>query len=76
MVAVGGGVTTLAGSAGLPGSLDGVGSSALFNNPRGIAVTPDGSTLYVYDVINKAIRKLVKGAGSWTVSTDFGGLPV
>jgi DNA-binding beta-propeller fold protein YncE len=76
MVAAGGGVITLAGSPGLPGSLDGVGSSALFNNPRGIAVTPDGSTLYVYDVLNKAIRKLVKGSGSWTVSTISGVSPL
>jgi len=69
MAAVGGGVTTLVGSPGLPGSLDGAGSSALFNNPRGIAVTPDGSTVYVYDATNKAIRKLTKSAGTWTSST-------
>jgi len=76
MVAAGGGVTTLAGSPGIPGSVDGIGSNALFNNPRGIAVTPDGSTIYVYDVLNKAIRKLVKGAGSWTVSTISGVSPL
>src|SRR5215212_5094992 len=31
-------VTTLAGSPGLPGSVDGVGRGARFNTPRGIAV--------------------------------------
>ena len=72
MFAATGGVTTLAGSPGLGGFLDGTGAAALFNNPRGIAVKADGSAIYVYDATNKAIRLLTKGATNWTVSTISG----
>jgi DNA-binding beta-propeller fold protein YncE len=65
-VAVGGGITTIAGTPGVTGNLD---SPPLFNGPRGIAVTPDGNTVYVYDSGNKMIRRLVNSGGTWTVST-------
>ncbi|MBI5236170.1 MAG: hypothetical protein HY886_07980 [Deltaproteobacteria bacterium] len=49
-------VTTPVGSAGNPGSTDGVGSAARFYNPRGIIA--DGTNLYVADSSNNAIRKI------------------
>jgi sugar lactone lactonase YvrE len=50
-------VTTLAGRTGVSGSTDGVGSSALFNHPDGIAVDGDG-TVYVADRNNNIVRSL------------------
>ncbi|EOD06265.1 hypothetical protein EMIHUDRAFT_258974 [Emiliania huxleyi CCMP1516] len=39
--------TTLAGSAsGTPAFADGTGTAASFNRPSGVAVSPDGGTLY------------------------------
>jgi len=49
-------VTTLAGS-GVPGSTDGTGASAQFNNPVGIAVNSAG-TIYVADQTNHRIRAI------------------
>ena len=49
-------VTTIAGSAGINGSTDGVGSSARFKYPRGVAVS--GNFLYVTDTGNNTIRKI------------------
>jgi len=48
-------VTTLAGT-GSTGSANGTGTSASFNNPRGI--TTDGTNLYVADYSNHRIRKI------------------
>jgi sugar lactone lactonase YvrE len=50
-------VSTLAGSAGSPGSFDGVGNSARFQNPAGVALD-DGGNLYVADEGNHTIRKI------------------
>ena len=56
-IAPGGVVTTLAGKAGVSGSIDGTGTNALFYQPQGVAV--DGSTnLYVADTGNYTIRKI------------------
>ena len=49
-------VTTLAGSAGVTGYTDGIGSVARFNMPYGI--TTDGTNLYVADQGNYTIRKI------------------
>ena len=76
MFAAAGGVTTLAGNPGVGGFVDGTGATALFNNPRGIAVKADGSAIYVYDASNKSIRAMVKGASGWTVSTIPGTSPI
>ena len=62
-------VTLLAGSAENPGTSDGIGSAARFNNPQGIAAV--GTDLYVADAGNHAIRK-VTAAG---VVTTIAGLP-
>ncbi len=56
IVIASGAVTTLAGTVGVPGSLDGTGSAALFNNPFGI--TTDGTSLYVVDTLNNTIRQI------------------
>jgi hypothetical protein len=50
-------VTTLAGSAGLSGSIDGTGSAARFNSPNGVAVDSSGN-VYVADTYNHVIRKI------------------
>lgn len=49
-------VTTLAGTAGLPGSDDGTGSAAGFRFPSGIAVDAN-ENIYVADTYNHTIRK-------------------
>jgi hypothetical protein len=65
-----GNVFLLAGSAGLPGSADGVGGSALFNYPEGIAIDGSGN-LYVADTSNQLIRKITPAG---VVSTMAGTL--
>jgi len=47
--------TTLAGQAGSTGSSDGIGSTARFNHPKGVAVDSAGN-LYVADTENHTIR--------------------
>ena len=51
------GGTTLAGLAGSPGSADGTGSNARFNDPSGVAVDSAGN-VYVADSYNDTIRKV------------------
>ena len=55
----GGLVSTIAGS-GAPGSLDGQGTTATFNDPEGIAVDVLGN-IYVSDAGNNKIRKIAPG---------------
>ena len=62
-------VTTLAGTAGVAGSLDGTGTAARFNQPSGVAVDNSGN-LYVADSGNNQIRKVVIATG---VVTTFAG---
>ncbi len=50
-------LTTLAGMAGVRGSVDGTGSSARFNSPQGVALDGSGN-LYVADTFNNTIRKI------------------
>ena len=59
-------VTTHAGDEDKTGTLDGNGTSAEFNNPKGI--TSDGTYLYVSDSSNNTIRKITI-ASPQTVST-------
>ncbi|MBL9214422.1 MAG: hypothetical protein JNG83_02990 [Opitutaceae bacterium] len=73
-------VTTLAGSAGTTGSIDGTGTAARFNYPRAVAVDA-GGTVYVADAINNTIRKVTADgvvttlAGMWSAygGTDGNG---
>ncbi|MDH5716467.1 MAG: DUF4215 domain-containing protein [Spirochaetia bacterium] len=53
---VSGQVSTLAGKVGVSGSLDGIGSDAIFSAPKGI--TTDGTYLYVADNGSHVIRKI------------------
>lgn len=62
-------VTTLAGG-GTGAKTDGIGTSATFHSPKGIAC--DGPNLYVADTNNYAIRKIV--IASREVSTLAGGI--
>ena len=52
-----GAVTTLAGAAGAPGNADGAGTTARFEEPRGMAVDGDGN-VYVADTVGRTIRKI------------------
>ncbi len=73
-------VTTLAGSAGLPGSADGTGADARFDSPQGIVADATGN-LFVTDTGNHTIRKVtpagvvttVAGLAGVTGSTDATG---
>jgi len=71
-VTAGGAVTTLAGSAGLPGSADGIGGAARFSDPAGVAVDSIGN-VYVADAGNSTIRKITTG-GSVTTFAGVAGV--
>lgn len=66
-----GAVTTLAGLAGARGSSDGLGLSARFNGPTGIAADSAG-TLYVADTGNATIRKISPGGAVSTIAGSAG----
>jgi sugar lactone lactonase YvrE len=53
---LGGALATLAGS-GAAGSANGTGTSAQFNSPRDVAVSPTGD-IFVADTLNRTIRKI------------------
>src|SRR5439155_497450 len=55
-------VTTIAGTAGVAGAPDGTGTAAPFNIPHGIASDGAGN-LYVADLIDSTIRKIVIATG-------------
>jgi hypothetical protein len=62
-------VSTIAGTPGVKGDVDGTGSGAAFNWPEGIAADGLGN-LYVADTLNSAIRKV--GVSSGAVTTYAG----
>jgi sugar lactone lactonase YvrE len=55
-----GSVATIAGTAGVRGSADGVGAAAQFNNPSNLTIDASGN-LYVVDAGNHTIRKIGPG---------------
>jgi len=61
----GGAVASWVGAA-KPGATDGAGSRAGFWEPGGLALSPDGATLYVADTNNGAIRRVDTASGSVT----------
>lgn len=68
---VSGQVTTLAGNAGVSGSSDGINAIARFNHPAGI--TTDGNNLYVSDLFNNTIRKVMISNGLVTTLAGSAG---
>ena len=64
-------VTTVAGIAGLSGFLDGAGTNAFFNQPRGLALDGSGNA-YVADSGNAAIRKISATASVSTPAMTLG----
>ncbi len=61
-------VTTVAGTAGVAGHADGTGAAATFYGPYGL--TTDGTSLYVADFANLAVRKIL--ISDYSVTTLFG----
>ena len=70
IVASTGAVSTLAGAAGSPGSSDGTGTAARFNNPSSVAVDGTGN-VYVADTLNHTLRKVTTSG----VVTTLAGSP-
>jgi sugar lactone lactonase YvrE/thiol-disulfide isomerase/thioredoxin len=67
-------VSTVAGSPGAAGSLDGTGTAALFNGPQGLAID-SSNNLYVADTNNHTIRKVVLSTGAVTTVAGLAGNP-
>lgn len=63
--------STLAGTTGGPDALDGIGSAARFNIPRGVAVDSTGN-LYVSDYMNHTIRKITPSGAVTTFAGTAG----
>jgi len=66
-------VRTVAGSAGLTGSSDGVGSGARFNGPLGIVCDSD-DRVYVTDYNNHIVRRLTRATSTTMAVTTWAGL--
>ncbi len=66
-VTFGGSVTTLAGSAGMSGSVDGQGSAARFNHPEAVSVDGAGN-VYVIDTSNQTVREISAGGSVTTLA--------
>ena len=64
-------VTTLAGTAGVSGSVDGTGVAARFKSPY--TITNDGTNLYVADYGNNTIREIVISTGVVTTLAGTAG---
>jgi len=67
-------VTTLAGTVGRRGSVDGTGGAARFSRPSGVACDGAGS-VYVADANNHTIRKVVAATGEVTTAAGLAGVP-
>jgi sugar lactone lactonase YvrE len=68
-VSAGGAVSTIAGSAGVPGSADGPANAARFNLPKGIAIDSSGA-LGIADTGNNEVRKVSNGTVSTLAGTN------
>jgi NHL repeat len=64
-------VSTIIGLAGSPGSADGMGGTARFYAPEGIAMDTNGN-LYVADTQNSTIRKITPVGTNWVATTIAG----
>jgi len=65
--------STIAGTAGTTGTNDGLGQTARFNFPVGVALDSNGN-IFVADFLNHTIRKLSLSGTNW-LSTTIAGLP-
>jgi len=65
-------VTTLAGSPGAAGSIDGTGGAARFCGPQGLAID-SSNNLYVADANNQTIRRIVTSTGVVTTMAGSAG---
>lgn len=72
-IAPDGTVTTVAGSAGNPGSADGAGILATFNGPSSLAVDASG-VVYIADSLNHTIRQM-SATGAVTTYAGIAGQP-
>jgi sugar lactone lactonase YvrE len=54
------------------GYVDGSGDAARFDNPFGIAISPNGETLYVSDTANRRIRKISIASGQTSLIAGSG----
>ncbi|MGI9026924.1 MAG: hypothetical protein ACR2GP_15365 [Burkholderiaceae bacterium] len=64
-------VSTIAGSVGNPGSIDGIGTAALLNNPTGVVADTSGN-VYVVDSGNGTVRKITAGVVTTVVGVADG----
>lgn len=64
-------VTTLAGTAGVSGSTDGIGAAARFGGPTGLA-TDSAGNVYMSDDVNSIIRKITPGGIVTTLAGTAG----
>src|SRR5438094_153574 len=64
-------VTTFAGTAGVPGSADGIGNAAQFYRPFGVAADKAGN-VYVADASNSTIRKITSAGVVTTLAGTAG----
>ena len=66
-------VTTIAGTAGNFGSMDGTNGTMRFWGAQGVAVNPtNGNFIYVADTGNSTIRRLAASGPNWVSSTLAG----
>jgi sugar lactone lactonase YvrE len=70
-IALGGVVTTFAGTAGTAGSTDGTGTAARFNQPTGVVVDGSGN-VYVADTGNHSLRKITASGVVTTLAGQAG----
>lgn len=64
-------VTTIAGLGGVAGTNDGLGATARFNQPSGVALD-NAQNIYVADNINRTLRRVVPVGTNWMVTTIAG----
>ena len=64
-------MATIAGASGVVGTADGAPSSARFNGPDGLALA--GTTLYVVDTGNNAVRRLTTDGTGPVVTLQLSG---
>lgn len=67
-------VTTIAGTAGVAGAVNGIGAAASFNGPQGVALNADGTVLFVADTNNHTIRRIALDTNTVTTFAGSAGV--